>query len=188
MERLETALIVGLLFAVAFVGQAAYRLQREVDERPTSDELNEVHARLLASEEARRHEAEPPRFELAYDQDTPDPKWPGYARLLLTYNGRRRCERLVIEELRGPRWSSVVVNIQRSAQHTDAAGNAKDILNWLEPGETRVFGVEQEAHGKPGEIRLRLTATIDGYEHPPIVESCDVKPPQGDPNVRWLRQ
>jgi hypothetical protein len=105
----KTALIVGLLLAVAFVGQAAYRLQREIDDRPTTDELNEVQARLRASEEARRHEAEPPRFELAYDQDNPDPKWPGYARLLLTYNGRTKCDRLVIEELRDPRWSSVVV-------------------------------------------------------------------------------
>lgn len=37
--------------------------------------------------------------------------------------------------------------------------------------------MKENPEGRPGEIRLRFTATVDGHEYLPIVESCDVEPP-----------
>ncbi len=52
-----------------------------------------------------------------------------------------------------------------------------------EPGDVRPFVVRLDPNGKSGEIRLRLTATVDGHEYPPIVRSVHVEPPPPVPNI-----
>ena len=122
------------------------------------------------------HDVMPDDFELTYDEVNPDSRRPGTARLLITYNGRLSCDQVVVEEIRGARWSTVVVSIERHEAHT-SNGYTTDVLRQLLPGDTRPFTVNVNPEGQAGEIRLRLTPTIDGRAYPPVIASCVVKPP-----------
>jgi hypothetical protein len=146
-------------------------------------EANKLQARMLAIEEGRRFDEMAPDFTLAYEPQYPDPKNPDCGRLLLTYDGSARCERLVIEELRGAGWSTAVAAIERHSPHTSTGNVTTDIHTHLEPGDVRPFVVHLDPTGRAGEIRLRLTATVDGHEYPPIVRFAHVEPPPPSPNI-----
>lgn len=148
--------------------------------KPLSAKANDIQAGLLAIEEARRRDELAPDFELTYEPQHPDPLYPDCGQLVLTYEGSALCERLVIEELRGARWATAVVSIERHSPHTSTGNVTTDIHTHLEPGDVRPFVVRLDPDGRAGEIRLRLTATVNGHEYSPIVRSCRVEPPAKD--------
>ena len=153
------------------------------DTSKVAAEANKLQARMLAIEEGRRFDEMAPDFTLAYEPQYPDPRNPDCGRLLLTYDGSARCERLVIEELRGARWSTAAAAIEPHSPYTSTGNVTTDIHTHLEPGEVRPFVVRLDPNGKAGEIRLRLTATVDGHEYPSIVRSVNVEPPPPGPNI-----
>jgi hypothetical protein len=186
-EFLVVTTLVSLAISAAalIVAVRAFRNDQgtRADTSRVAAEANELQARMLSIEEGRRLDEMAPDVGLSFDPVYPDPKFRDSGRLLLTYEGSAPCERLVIEEVRGARWAPAVLEIVRHAPHTAPSGVTSDILTHLEPGETRPFVVYLDPSVRGGEIVLRLTATVDGREFPPIVRSVHAKPPPPGPNI-----